>query len=114
MHIRMILGLGDIGCGILFILICIPLVRRMIPMNHLYGFRIPSAFRSDEDWYEINEYGGRAPMWWSFGLIAAGFVKMFLPVDNLDDFASWVIAVGPIVTFTLIPITQTLAYAWRR
>jgi len=39
----MILGLGDIGCAILFMLICIPLMRRMIPMNHFCGFRIPQS-----------------------------------------------------------------------
>lgn len=113
--IALILGLSDIGCGILFMLLCVPLMRRTIPMNHFYGFRIPKAFRSDEDWYAINAYGGRALFWWSLGLIASGIVKLFIPWEySLGDVVGWLLLICPIVLFTTIPIVQTLIYARHR
>ncbi len=115
MIIRIVLGLSDIGCGLLFMLLCIPLMRRTIPMNHVYGFRIPKAFRSDEDWYAINAYGGRALFWWSFALIASGVAKLVFPVDEiLGEVIGWIVLVGPIIIFTSIPIVQTLIYVRKR
>lgn len=114
--IGIILGISDIGCGVLFMLLCIPLMRRTIPMNRFYGFRIPKAFRSDEDWYAINEFGGRAMFWWSFGLIASGAVKMTLNLgpDIGLSITGWVIMIGPILLFSTISIVQTLLYARNR
>src|SRR2546422_11326475 len=62
------------GVGLLTAGLAIPLVRRKVPMNRVYGVRIAKAFASDRDWYEINAYGGKAPLGYgpvlsSFGLI---------------------------------------------
>jgi uncharacterized membrane protein len=37
----------------------LPLVKRKIKRNQWYGIRIPEAFKSEERWLEINQYGGR-------------------------------------------------------
>lgn len=110
-----LIGLCDIGAGILFILISVPLVLNKIPMNSFYGFRIPKAFRSEADWYAINEYGGRALGRWSLGLIVSGVLKLSIPIQGTkNDFVALIIVLGPIMLFVTVPIIQTLLYSWRR
>lgn len=41
------------------IAVALPLVRRKIKRNPWYGIRLPDAFKSEERWFEVNEYGGR-------------------------------------------------------
>ena len=60
-----------IGIGLTSILLAIPLIRRKVPMNRLYGVRVPKAFASERNWYEINAYGGRLLL--VFGLFVLGF-----------------------------------------
>lgn len=49
------LAMPSIFCGILFIVVSLPLLRGSIPMNRFYGFRISQAFTSDANWYVINK-----------------------------------------------------------
>lgn len=51
--------LMNVGCGALFAVISIPLLRKEVEMNHLYGFRISKAFESKENWQKINQHGAR-------------------------------------------------------
>jgi hypothetical protein len=39
--------------------LAIPLVLRVVPMNGIYGIRVPKAFKSEGNWYDINAYGGK-------------------------------------------------------
>ncbi len=55
-----------VGLGILTAAFSLPLIFRKIPMNHAYGIRIRKAFVSSENWYSINEYGGK--LFFVFGL----------------------------------------------
>ena len=50
--IHIIVALVIIGASL-------PLVKRKIKRNQWYGIRIPEAFKSEERWLEINQYGGR-------------------------------------------------------
>jgi uncharacterized membrane protein len=61
------------GMGILTVLVCIPLVLRMVPMNRAYGVRTRSAFMSDRHWYEINAYGGKLLIVFGLFLVAFGY-----------------------------------------
>lgn len=45
--------------GLLFIGLAQPLIKRRIPPNGIYGFRMPDAFSSDAVWYAVNEYSAR-------------------------------------------------------
>lgn len=47
------------GIGTTTMIISVPLILRMIPMNRAYGIRVRKAFNSDRHWYEINAYGGK-------------------------------------------------------
>jgi uncharacterized membrane protein len=46
------LGLGLVG-------VAIPMARRKVRPNPVYGFRTPSTLRDPPLWYDVNEYAGR-------------------------------------------------------
>jgi hypothetical protein len=80
--IGIILGISNISVGVIFILISIPLIQRKVSMNMTYGVRIKKAFKSEENWYAINAYGGKQLILWSIPLVLIGIVTFFLPLEN--------------------------------
>jgi len=50
--------------------IAIPLIRRRVPPNALYGLRVPATFADDEVWYDANALFGRDLLWLGSLLIA--------------------------------------------
>lgn len=48
-----------IATGILMIALAIPLMRRRVKPNSIYGLRIPATFADDWVWYEANARSGR-------------------------------------------------------
>ena len=76
------------GIGIASIAVSIPMILRRVPMNRWYGVRTRRAFASDEAWYEINAFGGKA--FFLFGLFLAAvawFGRDVLP-DPRDPLAA--------------------------
>lgn len=55
------------GVGLLVSALSVPLIVRKVPMNRFYGVRIPKAFASERNWYELNEYGGK--LFFVFGIV---------------------------------------------
>jgi hypothetical protein len=107
-----ILGILNIAVGILFILISIPLVIKKIPMNSLYGFRISKAFESEENWYEVNRYGGRQLIQWSLLLIVIGALYFTFPMDSSrSELTNALMAVAPIIICPVVAIVKTVLYA---
>lgn len=105
-------GITNIAVGILLMLISIPLVKKKVPMNRLYGFRISKAFESQENWYKINRYGGRQLIQWSLLLLIIGILYFIFPVNEARHHTfNTVLAVAPIVICTTIPILKTVLYA---
>jgi hypothetical protein len=81
----MIIAAANVGTGLLFILISLPLLKGRIPMNHFYGMRIRRAFESDENWYRINRYGARQLILWSIPVILTGILALFIKFDDADN-----------------------------
>ncbi len=111
MSLRIWLALMDVICAVLFIAVSLPLILDKIPPNYLYGVRIPKAFLSDENWYNINQYGGRAVALWSLPLLLTGFLKFFVSPEDLDDPWSVIWLFGPVLTFSAGWVVQTLIHA---
>ncbi len=59
------------GMGLLAVFTSLPLIFKKVPMNHGYGIRIKKAFESENNWYQINAYGGKLIL--IFGLFLIGF-----------------------------------------
>jgi hypothetical protein len=96
--------------GLVLFFISLPLIRRKVPMNGLYGIRIPAAFKSEQSWYDINAYGGRKLAAWSWLITVTGIVGFFIPLKYLAFYgfgsgAVTLIAIG-------IPIIQI--FRWIR
>lgn len=54
--------------ALLTIALARPLIKGRVKMNPWYGVRIPTAFTSDENWYELNRYGGRLLFRWGISI----------------------------------------------
>lgn len=101
-------------CGLAFILVSIPLVRKKIPMNRRYGFRLGKAFSCDENWYLINSYGGRQMIRWSVALITFGALTLISPIQGVTrGTPNVLLTVLPLIICTAIPIIMTILYARR-
>jgi len=103
----------NVGCGILYILISIPLVFGKIPRNGLYGFRIPKAYLSDAFWYEINAYGGKQMILWSAIMIAVNIAAFFILKAPWEQPTFLAMSIGPFVVFPTCAVIVTLIHAAR-
>jgi hypothetical protein len=108
MNTSLMVAVINIITGIVFIVISIPLVKRRVKMNHLYGFRISKAFESEENWYDINAYGGKQLFIWSIFIILVGMICLVIPITEIMNL---ILAVGHITLAVLITIINTLIYA---
>jgi uncharacterized membrane protein len=72
-----IYALVNIGIALLLMALSIPLIFRKVPMNHFYGIRFPQSFKSNEAWYEINKFGGKALLVSSLPVFVSGIYGLF-------------------------------------
>ena len=99
------------GIGALLSVIAIPLILRRVPMNHLYGVRIPKAFISSENWYEINAYGGKLLFGFGLFLLAVGWLGRDLAPPPTNPWAPvWLVV--PLLGFVPV-IARITAFARR-
>lgn len=107
-----VLGILNISCGVLFVFISIPLVMKKVPMNSLYGFRLSKALESEENWYEINRYGGRQLIQWSVLLIFIGGLYFIFPLgDPGSELKNTLTAVAPILICPTVAIVKTILFS---
>ena len=59
------------------ILLGYPLTMRQVKMNPWVGIRFSKAFYSEENWYQINAYGGKVFMIWGNWVAVAGIQILF-------------------------------------
>ena len=99
------------GVGVLMVVLAVPLIRRRVPMNHFYGVRIPKAFVSDENWYEINAYGGKLLLGFGLFLVAFAAVGWSAAPPPTSPWAPvWLV----VPLLTLVPvIARIVAFARR-
>ncbi|MEO6053256.1 MAG: SdpI family protein [Chthoniobacterales bacterium] len=77
----------NIGVALLIMLLCLPLIFRQIPKNHFYGVRFFQSYKSEKNWYAINEAGGKILIAWSFPILIWGIIGTLLP-DKEESFYS--------------------------
>ena len=111
MNANSIFALLNIISAVLIIGISIPLVLRKIKMNYWYGIRIKESFISEDNWYIINEYGGKQMIIWSVPLFIAGISCLFIPISNAKGAWLLMIGIAPIIICMSIAIIRILKYA---
>jgi len=62
-----------LAVGLLFVGISLPLIRRRVPPNAMYGLRVAATFADEWVWYEANARSGR-------DFFALGIVVMVVAV----------------------------------
>ncbi len=107
-NVNVILGINHISTAILFILISIPLVKGSVSMNKVYGIRFKKCYESEENWYNINKYGGKQLIIWSIPLILFGIVTFFLPLEGKQNLIT-LTACAPLIV--IIPVIQSYFYS---
>jgi uncharacterized membrane protein len=79
--------------AIAFVALGVPLVRRSVPPNWVYGFRLPQTVNDPALWYPANEYAGRWMIAIGIGMLAAAVAGYFTPL-SLDVYAITVVAIA--------------------
>ncbi|MGE5379754.1 MAG: SdpI family protein [Methylocystaceae bacterium] len=103
---RLIIGITDLIICTIFILIAVKLIKHRAPRNGLIGFRIRKAYESDENWYSINEYGGRRLLIWSIPVGIIGIIALAVPISQTAlEWCSY----APLIL--LAAIAETAAFA---
>jgi len=60
----------------------IPLILRRVGMNKSYGMRFEVSFKSEKNWYDINEFGGKALLISALPIAGYGLLGLFLLQSN--------------------------------
>ena len=90
----------------LMMVVSIPLIRRMIKPNYIYGFRLPQTLADTDTWYAVNAFGGR--LLFGLGIATALATLIFYPLGlSVDAYASACVAVF------LIGLFISLGLTWR-
>ena len=111
MKVNIIFALANIISALLIIGISIPLVLRKIQMNYIYGIRIKESFVSEENWFKINEYGGKQMIIWSLPLLAAGILCLFITIHTANGILLLIMGIAPIIICMVIALIKILKYA---
>ncbi len=109
---HIVVGLVNSISGFIFILFSIPFIMRKIKMNDVYGFRFSKAFESEENWYDINEYGAKKMLGWSIFTLLSGLIAFFINFDEKSILPMLWVGI-PITLTTVVPIVQTIYHSKR-
>ncbi|MFA5187717.1 MAG: SdpI family protein [Patescibacteria group bacterium] len=109
---NVMLGVTVIAAGCVCIALGLPLMKRKIKMNRWYGVRIPKSFQSEENWFKINEYGGRQLVMWSVLLLAWGLLCFAIPMKDIHrGFEALTFGAFPVFLLIAIIAVRTFRYA---
>jgi len=92
--------------------VSLPLVNRKVKRNRWYGIRIPEAFKSEERWLDINQYGGRLMIWWSIVVavtagIGVGLQKRYWLVYTFSELAIMLGGLGIVIALIFRYVAKT-------
>ncbi len=73
--------------GLLLAGLSVPLIRRKIPPNGLYGFRLPATLSDPATWYASNEYAGRRFLIVGLGTAVGSIVLYFVFKPDIETYA---------------------------
>ena len=90
--------------GFVFIGAAIPLLRRRVPPNAMYGLRVHATMANEAVWYEANARSARDLLWVGVGIVVLSVVLYAVPWSHPDYYAT-VCCAGL--------IAGTIWYCWR-
>src|SRR6185369_154259 len=72
----------------------LPLIRRAIAPNPLYGFRVKRTLENPNVWYAVNEYAGRRLLVVGVSTILSAVVLFWVTGISVDQYATAVAVVN--------------------
>lgn len=89
--------------GLLLFALSLPLWLRLVPINPLYGVRVPSTMSSSARWFDVNAHFGKHLFNWSLLVIVAG-IAGFYQLPRHQDAYAWAS-----ITLTLVVVAASVA-----
>jgi uncharacterized membrane protein len=96
-----------VAAGLLLAGLSVPLIRRQIGPNPLYGFRVRQTLDDPAVWYPVNAYAAKGLLAVGLGISAAALLLYLVPGIGLAVYALSVAAVA------LVGLAVTLALSFR-
>lgn len=89
--------------GVLTFVSAVPLWLRVVPMNGIYGLRLPTTMASEDRWLDANALAGRHSFWWSILLMGAGLAGFYQLPRHQDSYpwAALALVLASIVGWTV-------------
>ena len=88
----------------------VPMIRKKVKPNCIYGFRIPLTMNNPEIWYPVNRCAG----WWLSGLaillLCAALLLPLIPGMTVDAYA----IVIALITFSGTLLTVLIGWKYAR
>lgn len=72
--------------GLLMCGLSLPLIRRKIPPNNLYGFRVRQTLENEDVWYAANEFSAKRLLWLGIATVISA-VTLFFLTTRIDLYA---------------------------
>ena len=80
---RIVFAALFIAVGLLYIGLALPLMRRRVKPNRLYGLRVPATFADEWVWYEANAQTGRDLLY--AGIAQIVVATLFALISDISD-----------------------------
>jgi uncharacterized membrane protein len=94
--------------GLLMVVLAVPLIKRKVKPNWLYGFRVPQTLSDPEVWYAVNAHFGRRLLVTGMATTLAALLLYRLPGLDVDSYAWALLAV--FVLFFGVGVVQSWRY----
>jgi len=72
--------------GLIFVGLSIPLIRRRVRPNALYGLRVPETLEDEDVWYEANARSGRDLLWLGICTIVVASALWMIPWRDQESY----------------------------
>src|SRR5215213_6639800 len=82
-RMRIVFAALFIAVGLLYIGLALPLMRRRVKPNRLYGLRVPATFADEWVWYEANAQTGRDLLY--AGIAQIVVATLFALISDISD-----------------------------
>jgi uncharacterized membrane protein len=94
--------------GLLMVALAVPLIKRKVKPNGLYGFRVPQTLNDPLVWYAVNAHFGRRLLVTGVATPLAALLLYPLPGLDVDSYAWALLAV--FVLFFGVGLVQSWRY----
>ena len=97
-----------VACGLILVLVAIPLRYEKIPPNSWYGFRLPATLSDPRIWYAVNKHSAARLIAAGVGTSLSALAFFLIPGLTIDTYALACLAVC--LVGLLIGLVQSVQY----